>query len=201
MKKNILSKILFFYSAIASFFVTVSAALTSKTLGSTIFVLLFLPVAAYFVIEFFKTIRASFSKKPPEEPDTPQKPRKGETISIIVIFLALASLGVRNVVINSTKKVINPLVQQKETEATPSPLVIPTQEKTPTREIEIIIKDGSSSINVRQKPTIYSEILGEARPGEKYEYTQISNGWYEIKFKDETLGYISSKYANEKEPE
>lgn len=201
MKKNILSKTLFFYSAIASFFVTVSAALTSKTLGSTVFVLLFLPVAAYFVIEFFKTIRASFSKKSPEGPEAPQKPKKGEAISIAVIFLILASLGVRNVIVNSTKKVVNPPVQQKEAEATPSPLVIPTQEKTQTREIEIVIKDGSSFINVRQKPTIYSEILGEAKPGERYEYTQIISGWYEIKFKDEILGYISSKYANDKEPE
>lgn len=64
MKKNLLSKILFFYSAIASLFVTVSAALTSKTLGSTVFVLLFLPVTAYFIIEFFKKLRGNLARNP-----------------------------------------------------------------------------------------------------------------------------------------
>lgn len=65
MKKNLLSKILFFYSAIASFFVTVSAALTSKTLGPVIFVFLFLPVAAYFMIEFFKQLKGNSAKSTP----------------------------------------------------------------------------------------------------------------------------------------
>jgi len=199
MKKKLLPKILFYYSALASFFVAVSAALTSKTLGPVIFVLLFLPVTAFFVIEFFKQLRASFSKKPQEESDISLKPRKGETIFIIIIFLVLSSLGVRNVIVNSAKK-IEP-TSQKKAEATSSPLVFKKEEKTQTRKIEIAIEDGSSFVNVRQKPSVYSEILGEAKSGESYEYIQISGGWYEIKFKDNALGYISSKYAKERKVE
>lgn len=57
MKKKLLSKILFYYSAVASLFIAISTAYSSKTLGSVIFTIFFLPVCAYFIIEFFNQKR------------------------------------------------------------------------------------------------------------------------------------------------
>lgn len=61
--------------------------------------------------------------------------------------------------------------------------------------IIIKIKDGSKSINVRQSPSIASEVIGEAFEGETFEIVSKVSGWYGIKLNDDTIGFVSSKYA------
>lgn len=186
MKKT-LPKLLFYYSAVASFLITVSTIFTSYTLGPVIFATLFLPVTAYFIIEFFRKVRG-------EEADATVRSKKGEVIFIILTFLVLLGLGFRNIY-NSKQVVTQTLPEQSA-----APLVFKTQPSpTPTTSttITIDIIDGSTSINIREKPTIYSDKVGEAKNGDVFEYTKKEMGWYEIRMDTGLIGFISAKYARE----
>jgi uncharacterized protein YgiM (DUF1202 family) len=63
--------------------------------------------------------------------------------------------------------------------------------------LTIKITDGSPMVNIRQKPTTYSEKIGEAKDGDSFEYLSHSAGWYEIRLEDGSTGYISGKYVEE----
>jgi len=193
--KKLLPKILFYYSAIASFLITISVVLTSQTLGPVIFAILFLPVTAYFIIEFFKQMHSLFSPKTTPGSDLGSPPKKGETIIMVVIFLILLGVGIRNVIVLPKNN------QNSGTDQTPvpvsSPLIFKTQEEETKSRIVIKITDGSPFINIRGKPTVYSEKVGEAKDGDVYEYTNLEAGWYEIKLTDGKAGYITAKYVEE----
>lgn len=175
-----IGKILFYYSLIASLLITASVLFAYKSTGPAIFAFLFLPVAAYFVIDFFNKLRgigdgdASF--------------KKSDLVFIGLIFLVLLGLGVGNII--SAKP-------EAEKFPSPSPIIFksePTEGPKPT--ILVSINDGSPSINIREKPTIYSERLGEAKDGDTFVFISKENGWYKIQFND-TEGYISNKYVVE----
>lgn len=177
--KKLLPKVLFYYCAIAAFFITISTIFTSQGLAPVIFAILFLPIAAYFVIEFFKQVRG--------EAEPLNNPRKGEIISILIIFIILFGLGLKNIYTKTSKP-----------EAIPSPLVFKlnsTPSPTPIPKLQIKITDGSPSINIREKPTIYSKKISEAKDGEVFEYAKKTGEWYEIRLGNKTLGYVAEKYV------
>jgi len=58
----------------------------------------------------------------------------------------------------------------------------------------IKITDGSESVNIRQKPTVGSNKIGEAKEGDTFEFVSVNSGWYEIKLADESTGFISARY-------
>jgi len=179
-----MTKILFYYSVLASLFITVSSVLTSQTLGPVIFSTLFLPVTAYFVIEFFKTIRSGS--------DTSNPPKKKEFIVIGLIFLALTALSLLNIIKNKSKAPSSESVAVSQPSS--SPLIFKSSDDTAKTMIEINITDGSTSVNVRAKPTVYSDKIGEAKNGESYELISKDSGWYKIKFNDQE-GFIANKYV------
>lgn len=179
--KNFFSKALFYYSAIAAFLITISTVFTSQTIGPVIFTFLFLPITAYFVIEFFKQLRGGT--------DLTTGYRKGEMAIMILIFLILLVLGSKNIYTNDKISQPSPPPSVFKPEATASP--------APETTLTISITDGSPSVNIREKPTIYSEKVGEAKNGDVYEYTQKTGEWYEVKLEKEKVGYISFKYIKE----
>lgn len=182
--KKILPKILFFYSALASILITVSIVFTSSSLAPVIFATLFLPVTAYFIIEFFKQLRG-------EESDAGSGPKKGEIVVTIALFLLLIGLGLRNIYINKQLTINN-----LQLTTSPPPLVFKTQPSpTPAATLTVSITDGSAGVNIRGEPTIYSEKVAEAKDGDTFSYTEIVSGWYKINLTDGNIGYISSKYV------
>lgn len=182
--KNFLPKILFYYSAIAAFFITISLAFTSQAVGPFVFTVFFLPVAAYFVIEFFKHLRGGG--------DTLISLKRGESLTLLMVFLLLLGIGIRNVY----KKSAVPA----EAVPAPSPLIFKSDKSpSPEETISISISDGSAFVNIRQKPTVYSEKIGEAKDGETFGYTQKTGEWYEVELENGSYGYVSARYV--KEPE
>lgn len=61
--------------------------------------------------------------------------------------------------------------------------------------IVIKITDGSESVNLREKPTISSAKVGEARHGETFEFVSIESGWYQFKLDNEEIAFVSARYA------
>jgi len=124
-------------------------------------------------------------------PDLDLKPqsRIPELLGIATVFLLLVGLGIRNIK-SSTAKSFNP----------PTTLGVSRTEEVKTEEIKpkvmVVIKiiDGAASVNIRQKPTIRSEKVGEAKDGETFEFVSIDSGWYEVKLADGSTGFISSAY-------
>lgn len=189
--RSLLQKLLFYYCAIAAFLITISTIFTSQTIGPVIFATLFLPVTAYFIIEFFKQMHAVFSPKPVEGSDTNSGPKKGEIVIIAAIFLLLLGLGIRNIYaqqLNSGSTAPSPTPKGLIFNVAPTP--------TPSPTIKITITDGSASINIRQKPSIYAVKIGTAKEGDTFAFISKDNGWYLIKF-DDKEGYVSAKYAVE----
>lgn len=188
-----LPKILFFYSAIASFFIAVSTILTSQSGAPVIFATLFLPVVAYFTTEVFINLRSMFGKKTATTQPTFSEMRTSEAIILSLLFIMLLGVGIKNVITGS----------QKQTEVVPpkqnTQLIIP-KNKTQNEPLEkktltVEISDGSESVNIRSKASLYSDKVGTAKNGQQFEYTEKKGEWYEIKLEDGTNGYISFKYV------
>lgn len=96
----------------------------------------------------------------------------------------------------------NPEVEQSASSVVISPEVagVATENteleaQTPKQKIKILIKDGSKSVNLREKPSIYSEKIGEATDGEEFEYVSSKAGWYEIVLDEGQTGFVSGKYT------
>ena len=177
--------------------VTISAVFTSKSLGPIIFAILFLPVTAYFVIEFGKEIKSIFSKKSGEDSDTHFLPRKAESLVLIIVFALLFGFGFKNVIANTKVK----LTEVDDPSSTNTPLIFKAiaTPSTPLSVITVAITDGSPTINIRNKPTIYSDKITTAKDGDKFEVISKDSGWYLVKIAGNATdsGYISAKYIKQ----
>ncbi|CAN5349542.1 hypothetical protein BH10PAT1_BH10PAT1_0960 [soil metagenome] len=181
--KKILSNLIFIYSALVCLFIIISTAMASSSIPIA-FIILFLPVFLYFLFELFK-----------RDPESKVFPREGEMVFILIVFTILFGIGLRNVLIAPHKKINNTspsenlvFKTQKQTTPTPSP------SPTPVAEIVTVnISDGSNSINIREKPTIYSDKVGEAKDGDQFSKISETTEWDEVQ-KDNVHGYISKIY-------
>ncbi|MFC1647057.1 PEGA domain-containing protein [Patescibacteria group bacterium] len=64
----------------------------------------------------------------------------------------------------------------------------------------VIIKDTPIGyLRVRESSTTSSEEIGRVNPGEKYTILDSQNGWYKIKYEEETIGWISGNYTTKEE--
>ncbi len=59
------------------------------------------------------------------------------------------------------------------------------------------IKGGLAYLNVRNSGSLKGKLVGKAVPGEKYTFTQLSNGWYKIQKDSKDWGWVSGKYVTE----
>lgn len=53
-------------------------------------------------------------------------------------------------------------------------------------------------LNVRDGPSTYAELIGTVYPGEKYLFLEESEGWYKIKLRDGSEGWVYAKYVGKK---
>lgn len=134
--------------------------------------------------------------------------KTSQSLAIGGIFLLLLSVGIRNVMSSTAKNTPQPfpipLVLSITADPTPTPAPAVEPSSTPTDQGEntaaknpkLIIKitDESTSVNIRQGPTVQSNKIGDAKAGEVFEYTSLDSGWYEIKLADGTTGFISARY-------
>jgi len=105
-------------------------------------------------------------------------------------------LGVRNIYLSQSSK--NQFSDSLEApNPSSSPFIFKVEPSaTPAASLTIFITDGSPSINIREKPTIYSGKVGTASDGETFTYISKDNGWYQINLASGS-GYVSAKYVKE----
>ncbi len=143
-------------------------------------------------------------KIPPEPSQTPEKihldanleppQRMLELLAVTVVFSLLLILGIRNIMISETQ---SPNFSPTPIQSEPTPAVLSvTKEIKEIKPIILTIKinDGAASVNIRRKPTIDSEKIGEAKDSDTFEFISINSGWYEVKLTDGSTGFISETY-------
>ena len=84
---------------------------------------------------------------------------------------------------------------------TPSAKTTPTPTKGATQSGSLkqqitILETPTGFLRVRQDPSVGSAQVGQVNPGEKYNLLNEQTGWYQIKLKDGTVGWVSSQYAS-----
>ncbi len=84
--------------------------------------------------------------------------------------------------------------------STPSADVIDVMSTAPTYTVEpkilltIKIYDKSTTVNIRQKPTINSKKIGKAKSGDIFEFVSMDSEWYEVKLATGSTGFISAEF-------
>ena len=193
MKKNILPKLLFFYSAIAALFVALSTLSSAKSTEPVIFQLLFLPVVAYFLVESIRKIKNRNKKE-----EMYVSARKGGVITVSAIFILLVILGLSNISKadkTSSSFYTSPSSQKTSSE---SAIIFKKQEQEESKKkIKVVIKDGSEYVNVREEPSTYSKAVGRVKNNDEYFVIDQEMGWYEISLNSSgstSSGFIHSNY-------
>ena len=59
----------------------------------------------------------------------------------------------------------------------------------------LILDTPTGFLRVRDQASLGGNQVGEVLPGEKYDLLDEQSGWYKIKLKDGTIGWVSSQYA------
>lgn len=120
----------------------------------------------------------------------------------VLVFMILVTLGIRNINISLAASTNNSTVDTPLANSpppSPAPAVLAavkeaTEEAKPKVILTVKIEDGSSSVNIRQKPTTGSEKIGQAKDGDTFELVSLDSGWHEVKLANGSVGFISSKY-------
>lgn len=191
--KSFTARVILFYSALLSIFVIVSGVLTIRRIENALFLIAFLPVALYLVVTAIKEIGRMLRKEGPSS-FVSLSGRKTEFIAGIVIFIALIAFGVKNLTNHSAAqdndtKGIDKAVESEES----TPIIFEKKEKD-VRTLLVTITDGSSSVNLRSGPGTFHEVVGEAKDGEEYVFTEESQDWYKIDFEGKEA-WIFENYA------
>lgn len=63
----------------------------------------------------------------------------------------------------------------------------------------LILQTPTGFLRVRDNPSLSGNQITTVNPGEKYDLLQETSGWFEIKLKDGSSGWVSSQYA-QKQP-
>jgi len=63
----------------------------------------------------------------------------------------------------------------------------------------LILSTPTGFLRVRENASVGSSQIGQVNPGETYEMTDETSGWFQIKLTDGTLGWVSATYAAKEE--
>lgn len=89
---------------------------------------------------------------------------------------------------------LNALVFLGSSEVISSPSATTTP--SPVSVTKILILDTPTGfLRVRDSASVAGNQVGQVLPGEKYDLLDEQNGWFKIKLKDGTVGWVSSQYA------
>lgn len=122
-----------------------------------------------------------------------------EIIGACALFVLLLGFGLRNVASAAKSQETAPATLGTNT-LSPTPTAELETSSTPTPEPEskttVTIKSEDGPVNIREKPTIYSDKIGEASDGDTFEFVSKSPEWIEVKLDDGSNGFIFSKYVD-----
>lgn len=124
------------------------------------------------------------SEKTNLDPNLKSPKRIPEFLAATAIFLLLLTLGIKNIMVSTTKP---------PQPSAPSSVLSETEKPKPKLLI-IKVNDGATSVNIRQKPTTSSEKIGKTKDGDIFEFVSIDSGWYEVKLATGSTGFISETY-------
>ncbi len=86
------------------------------------------------------------------------------------------------------------MVSQPSEEVTPIVAPTATAEGVPTSMLQIL-STSTGYLNVRATPALTSKITTRALPGERYQFTNEKDGWYEIVLSDGKSGWVFGQYV------
>lgn len=75
----------------------------------------------------------------------------------------------------------------------------PSASIAPSKTTVTILQTPTGFLRVRDSASLGGNQVGQVLPGETYDLLDEQNGWYKIKLKDATVGWVSSQYA-QKQP-
>jgi uncharacterized protein YgiM (DUF1202 family) len=193
--KVLAARIILFYSTVLAIFVTVSGALTMKSIEEALFLLAFAPVFIYLVATSAKEVGRIIKKKGPSS-FVSISGKKTEFIAGIVIFAVLIALGFMNLSSDLVGNNNNSSATEKlKNTAETTPIIFDGQ-KEDSKSLRVKITDNSTSVNLRSGPGTFNDIVGEASDGDEYEYTEVNEDWYKIDFEGKEA-WIFQNYVEE----
>lgn len=170
--------ILFFYSLTLAVFISVSGFLGTKRPETINFQLIFLPVILYFFIKALMIFR----KK-----DGPGgNLGTGVTFFSIIILVILSGTSINRIFF--AKRDVPPV-------PTPQSTLLPSPTPLPSKKVIVVIEDESPLVNIRERATIYSNIIKKVEEGSTFEMLEEEKEWFKIKLDEEGEGYVSKRYA------
>ena len=190
---KISQKIFFVYCAILALFISISGILNIKSIETALFQLAFLPVPIYFLASVGRyIIQNRKQKKKKGKKNLPLGSGfslgSGRITFIVIVFLILLAMSARRILtINNAPS---------ETETQKEGVNINEYIIEDTKKFVLIKADDASfEINVREKPSTTSEILGKVEVDKEYEYVSENEIWFEIVFDEELTGWVHKDYA------
>ncbi|HZX49743.1 MAG TPA: SH3 domain-containing protein [Candidatus Paceibacterota bacterium] len=130
--------------------------------------------------------------------------QQGKVVPMVLIFVTLLVAGAGAVMLLKTR---NTVIVINEAATAPQERVV-TESPQPQAEApepvpQVRISQTSVGyLNVRKSGSAQAEKIGEVKPGEVYEFTEVVNNWYHIVHP--TLGeaaWVSGQYVTEVEAE
>lgn len=124
---------------------------------------------------------AEISSKPPL--------RIPELLVASTVFSLLLGIGIRNVNISqATSATLGTATYL----ASPAP----TAQTEPKIMLTVKYPDAKVPINIRERPTVESKIIGEAFDDDKFEFVSEDSEWYQVRLPDGSTGFIFSTFIN-----
>lgn len=112
-----------------------------------------------------------------------------ELLAASLVFVLLLGFGLRSIK-TAAKIPENPSIifGTKTASVTPAPT------PSPEPKTVLIVRSTEGPVNVREQPTVQSQIIGQAQNGDKFEFVSENSGWYQVNLPDGLIGFIFSKY-------
>lgn len=134
-----------------------------------------------------------------ETPKKVKQSRAPELFGAALVFLVLIAFGIKN--IHSLNAAPVPKVESLTEQTVLSEYTFNENEASSSASpaidvatVTVNITDGAKSVNIRSKPTISSEKIGDALQGDSFGLISFKKGWYEVNINATTSGFISARY-------
>lgn len=121
-----------------------------------------------------------------------------EPVLLVIVWFGVA--GVALAIVLPIYSLVGGFTQTPPAQVivTPTPTVsapILTPTVAPLNEVRVL-ETGIGYLNIREEPSVASEIVGRALPGETYQFLDVADDWYLIVFNN-GRGWVNAAYVEE----